>query len=68
MDCFASKRIYHSYDQCIALNMRSCDGDKCPFYKSREQHEADRLAAWDMLQALPEPRRSELLKRYHQAQ
>lgn len=59
------QRSYLNED-CRALSGYCPGFDACPFYKSNEQHEADRQAANMRLRALPLERQTHIaLKYYH---
>ncbi len=61
--CFAMS----ARQKCTALNNRTCAGyEGCPFYKTREQAEADKEKANALLCALPKERQQQISDKYYE--
>lgn len=57
--CFALRR-----DRCTVLVVRRCQGEDCPFFKTKEQFDMDQQQALERIQSLEPERRAYLMGKY----
>lgn len=63
IDCFALDQ----YNRCVAIENHRCpamNGMECKFRKTREQHASDMREWARLFMAIPEPKKTRLMKKY----